>query len=95
MVRADLARRARLELPGWRVEGEEIVGRWRFPDFSAALGAAVKVGGLADRANHHPELRIAWGLLEVRLTTHSANALTERDLDLAAAIQAELDPPRA
>ncbi|HVN77251.1 MAG TPA: 4a-hydroxytetrahydrobiopterin dehydratase [Thermoanaerobaculaceae bacterium] len=95
MVEAGLLRRAAVELPAWRVEGEEIVGRWRFPDFSSALAAAVRVGGLAERADHHPELRVAWGLLEVRLTTHSANGLTARDLDLASAVQAALQPPSA
>jgi len=95
MVDPDLARRARLELPGWTLDGEEIVGRWRVPDFASALSAAVRVGALAERADHHPELRVAWGLLEVRLTTHKSKALTGRDLDLAAAIQSALQAPNA
>ncbi|MGD1147207.1 MAG: 4a-hydroxytetrahydrobiopterin dehydratase [Thermoanaerobaculaceae bacterium] len=94
MVDPDLARRAGVELPGWALEGEELVGRWRLPDFSSALAAAVRVGTLAERADHHPELRVAWGSLEVRLTTHKARTLTDRDLDLAAAIQSALHPPR-
>ena len=94
MVDAGLASRARLELPGWTLDGEEIVGRWRFPDFSSSLAAAVRVGGMAERVDHHPELRVAWGLLEVRLTTHKAKALTGRDIDLAVAIQAALQPPQ-
>jgi len=94
MVTPELAGRIRLELPAWRLEGEEIVGRWRFADFSSALSAAVAVGALADRADHHPEMRIAWGRLEVRLTTHSAKALTARDLDLAAATQRALGAPQ-
>ncbi|MBZ5588401.1 MAG: 4a-hydroxytetrahydrobiopterin dehydratase [Acidobacteriia bacterium] len=95
MVSPDLARRAGLELPGWTIEGEELVRRWRFPDFASALAAAVRVGALAERADHHPEMRVAWGLLEVRLTTHKVKALTGRDLDLAAAIQSALPPPNA
>ena len=95
MVDAGLARRVGLELPAWGLEGEEIVGRWRFSDFSSALAAAVRAGTLAERVDHHPELRVGWGFLEVRLTTHAVKALSERDLDLAAAIQAALGPPRA
>ncbi len=95
MVDQALADRARGTLPGWTLEGDEIVGRWRFPDFSAALAAAVHVGALAERADHHPEMRVTWGKLEVRLTTHSKRALTERDLDLASAIHAGLRPPDA
>jgi len=93
MVTAALAARARRELPGWTLEGEEIVGRWRFPAFSPALASAVRVGALAERADHHPELRVSWGALEVRLTTHATGTVTERDLDLAAAIAAELGEP--
>ncbi len=93
MVDPDLVRRVGVELPGWTLEGEELVGRWRLPDFSSALAAAVRVGALAERADHHPELRVAWGLLEVRLTTHKVKTLTHRDLDLAAAIQSALQPP--
>ncbi len=81
------------DLPGWRIEGEELVGRWRFPDFAAALAAAVRVGALAERTDHHPELSLGWGRLSVRLTTHSANALTEKDVDLATKIHLVLQPP--
>ena len=94
MVDREIASRAGLELPGWKLEGEELVGRWRLPDFSSALAAAVRVGTLAERADHHPELRVAWGHLEVRLTTHKVGTLTVRDLDLAAAVQSALQPPQ-
>lgn len=94
MVDGVLAARIAAELPAWTVAGEELVGRWRFPDFAAAIAAAVHVGALAERADHHPELRLGWGFLEVRLTTHSAGALTSRDADLAAAAQAVLGAPR-
>jgi 4a-hydroxytetrahydrobiopterin dehydratase len=83
------------ELPGWELDGEELVGRWRFADFAAALAAAVRVGALAERADHHPDMRIGWGKLEVRLTTHSAKALTLRDVELAGKISGALNPPKA
>jgi 4a-hydroxytetrahydrobiopterin dehydratase len=83
------------ELPGWGLEGEELVGQWRFADFAAALAAAVRVGALAERADHHPEMRVGWGKLEVRLTTHSAKALTVRDVELAGKISRALNPPKS
>jgi 4a-hydroxytetrahydrobiopterin dehydratase len=89
-----LRRRVSAELPGWTLDGEEIVGRWGFADFAAALAAAVRVGALAERADHHPEMRVGWGHLEVRLTTHSAKALTPRDVELAAKISGALTPPK-
>jgi 4a-hydroxytetrahydrobiopterin dehydratase len=95
MVDGALAARIAAELPAWRIVGEELVGRWKYPDFAAAIASAVHVGALAQRADHHPELRLGWGFLEVRLTTHSSGGLTARDADLAAAIQTALGSPRA
>ena len=83
------------ELSGWVLDGEELVGQWRFADFAAALAAAVRVGALAERADHHPDMRIGWGKLEVRLTTHSAKALTLRDVELAGKVSRALNPPNA
>ena len=81
------------ELPGWVLDGEYLVGQWRFADFAAALAAAVRVGALAERADHHPDMSIGWGKLEVRLTTHSAKALTLRDVELAGKVSRALNPP--
>lgn len=95
MVAKTLTKRVATELPGWRIKGEELVGAWPFPDFGSALAAAVRVGALAERANHHPDLRLGWGKLEVRLTTHSAGGLTTKDVDLAVKISGVLQPPTA
>ncbi len=95
MVDAALGRRVAAELPGWALEGEELVGRWRFKDFAAALAGAVRTGALAERADHHPEMRLSWGRLEVRLTTHSAKALTAKDVELAAKVSEALGSPAA
>ncbi len=95
MVDAALGKRVAAELPGWGVEGEELVGRWRFPDFAGALAAAVRAGALAERADHHPEIKLGWGKLEVRLTTHSAKALTVKDVDLATKVSQALGAPTA
>ena len=94
MVEDALRGRVATELAGWRLEGEQLVGRWRFADFGAALAAAVRVGSLAERADHHPEMQIGWGKLEVRLTTHSKKALTSRDVELGVKIQEALGPPQ-
>lgn len=93
MVNPRLTGRVAAELAGWRVERERLSARWAFPDFSSALAAAVRVGLLAERAGHHPDLELGWGYLGVGLTTHSAGGVTEKDLDLAAAIQGLLGAP--
>ena len=95
MVDAALLARIAGELQGWAVDGQELVGVWRFPDFAGALAAAVRVGAYAERADHHPELKVGWGRLEVRLSTHSAKALTGRDVDLAVKVHSALGAPQA
>ncbi|CTQ48914.1 4a-hydroxytetrahydrobiopterin dehydratase [Jannaschia donghaensis] len=75
------------DLPeGWTREGEEITRAFRFADFSEAWGFMSRVALLAERADHHPDWRNVWNLVEIRLTTHDAQGLTPKDLALAAAI---------
>ena len=71
---------------GWRREGSELVKSWSGPDFAAALAYVNAVGELAERAEHHPDIDIRWNKVTLRLSTHSAGAITQADLDLAAQI---------
>jgi 4a-hydroxytetrahydrobiopterin dehydratase len=49
------------------------------------------VGALAEAADHHPDIDIRWNAVTLRLSTHSAGGITEKDLALAAVIDAEVD----
>ena len=72
------------QLPeGWEREGEEIIRVFEFDSYLPGVGFASAVGGLAEDAWHHPEITITWGEVEVRLTTHDAGGITEKDIDLA------------
>lgn len=77
--------------PGWARETgphEAIAKRFTFPDFSAALGFVVRVGLLAEKRDHHPDVLLAWGKATLLWTTHDAGGITELDLELAAASDA-------
>lgn len=72
------------QLPdGWDREGEEIVRTYDFDSYLDGIGFASGAGGVAEEAWHHPEMTITWGEVEIRLTTHDAGGLTEKDMDLA------------
>jgi 4a-hydroxytetrahydrobiopterin dehydratase len=71
---------------GWTLEGGEITRTFEFDSYLGGVGFAAGVGGVAEDAFHHPELVITWRKVEVRLTTHDAGGVTEKDLDLAARI---------
>jgi 4a-hydroxytetrahydrobiopterin dehydratase len=68
----------------WTREGDAIVRDFKLSDFAAAMAFANAVAGLAEAANHHPDILIhGWNHVRLEFTTHSADGLTQNDLDLA------------
>jgi 4a-hydroxytetrahydrobiopterin dehydratase len=55
-----------------------------FRDFTAALAFVNRVGELAERENHHPDVEIHWNRVTLRWWTHVSDDVTERDYELAA-----------
>lgn len=74
--------------PGWTRDGNAIAKRYTFADFGSALAFAVRVGLLAEKRDHHPDILVAWGRATVLWTTHDAGGITQLDLDLAAGTDA-------
>ena len=70
-------------LPGWAVEGREIVKTYTFPTYLSGIKFVNSVAHQAEGMNHHPDLVVGWRKVTVRLTTHSAGGITELDLRLA------------
>lgn len=70
--------------PPWTIVGDELRRRYAFADFAAAAAFAASVAPLADADDHHPELIIGWGKVDVRLSTHDVDGLSARDFVLAA-----------
>lgn len=71
--------------PGWVREGDALARDFRFDDFAAALGFTVRVGMVAERRDHHPDITLGWGKARVVWTTHDAKGITALDLALAEA----------
>ncbi len=70
----------------WDRQGPELVKVHKGSGFRAALDYVNRVGDLAERADHHPDIDIRWDTVTLRLSTHSAGGITQADLDLARAI---------
>ena len=79
---------AALQGQDWTREGEELVKVSKRAGFAGALAYVNAVGTLATKADHHPDIDIRWDTVTLRLTTHSAGGLTQKDLDLAREIDA-------
>jgi 4a-hydroxytetrahydrobiopterin dehydratase len=72
-------------LQGWTlVEGRDAIRkRFVFADFNAAFGWMARVALVAEQMNHHPEWSNVYRTVDVVLSTHDANGLTQRDVELA------------
>ncbi len=75
-------------VPAWTRDGSQVTRRVQRADFRDALLYVCAVGYLAERANHHPDISIAWNKVTLTLSTHSAGGLTAGDFALARQIDA-------
>lgn len=95
---ADAAIRERLAaLPGWRYEGGMIRRTFKTDGWPTTLMLVNAIGFTAEAADHHPDLLVQWGSVQVSLATHSAGGITEKDFALATLIERtalwEAEPP--
>lgn len=72
----------------WRLSEAQdcLIRDFNLTNFEQALALANQIGQLAEKHHHHPNLKLGWGYLEVCLTTHDIQAISEKDLALAKAI---------
>ncbi len=71
------------ELADWRMLFDVLHARFRTEDFATALELVKKIGKAAEKADHHPDVDLAYGRVDIRLSSHDAGGVTERDVDLA------------
>ncbi len=86
-VRLDGAARVKAvqELPGWEnVDGRDAITKtYRFKNFRSAWGFMCEVALVAEKMDHHPEWNNVYGRVDIVLTTHSVNGLSDLDVMLA------------
>ena len=71
---------ARLEgLPEWELAGQALRRRFSFENFPQAVAFVVRLGFLAEAADHHPDILINYKRVTLTYTTHDAGGLTEKD----------------
>jgi 4a-hydroxytetrahydrobiopterin dehydratase len=73
------------QLEGWNaVDEHHLAKTYKFPDFVRALKFVNRVGEIAEKEWHHPDLYLAWGRVRIEIWTHKINGLTESDFVFAA-----------
>ncbi len=75
-------------LPKWSVQGGKLHREFKFKDFVRAFGFMSSVAILAEKRNHHPDWSNVYDRVTIDLHSHDVGGLSQRDFDLAAAIDA-------
>jgi 4a-hydroxytetrahydrobiopterin dehydratase len=75
----------------WKEENNRLHKTFLFKDFVEAFGFMAKVALIAEKMDHHPNWYNVYNRVEISLNTHDAgNIVTQKDRDLAQAIDALL-----
>src|SRR5262245_62179498 len=73
------------QIDGWTVvEAHHLEKQFKLKNFAEALDLVNRIGAIAEEQNHHPDILLAWGRVQVTIWTHKINGLTESDFIFAA-----------
>ena len=75
-------------LAGWHLEDGWLRRKFVTDGWPTTLLLVNAIGYLAEAAYHHPDLAVTWGKVWVKLKTHSAGGITDKDFALAKQIEA-------
>ena len=84
---SDIEARLKEELPHWYLEDGWIRRKYKTAGWKATLMVINTVGHLAEAAFHHPDLTASYAFVIVKLKTHSAKGVTNKDFELARKIE--------
>ncbi|HYE35146.1 4a-hydroxytetrahydrobiopterin dehydratase [Methylocaldum sp.] len=83
----EIEERLKQELPHWYYENGWIRRKFRTHGWKASLMVVNTVGHLAEAAWHHPDLTVSYAFVIVKLATHTAKGVTDKDFALAKKIE--------
>lgn len=69
----------------WQViDDHHLQKKFKLKNFAEALAFTNRIGAIAEAQNHHPDIYLAWGKVEITIWTHKIDGLTESDFVFAA-----------
>lgn len=86
----EIRERIAIELPHWYFEDGWLRRKYRTAGWKSTLMVVNTVGHLAEAAWHHPDLTVSYAFVIVKLVTHSAKGVTDKDFELARKIEETL-----
>lgn len=77
-----------IETPGWKLseDNTRISKLFSFPTFMDAIAFVTNIAAIAEKENHHPDIKISYRKVTVTFTTHAIHGLSENDFIMAAKI---------
>jgi 4a-hydroxytetrahydrobiopterin dehydratase len=85
---SDIQAKLERELPHWTLENGWIRRKYKTSGWKATLMVVNTIGHLAEAAWHHPDLTVSYAFVIVKLCTHDAKGITDKDFELATKIDA-------
>jgi 4a-hydroxytetrahydrobiopterin dehydratase len=78
-------------LAGWQLVDGALRRSVKFPSFLEGIEGVRRVAEAAESADHHPDIDIRWRTVTFTLVTHSEGGITDKDVQLAAQINEQID----
>mgnify|MGYP003648067634 FL=1 len=74
-------------LSGWALKDDMIQKSFIFADFKEAFSIMTHIAFECEKQNHHPNWEDVYNSLTIKLSTHDADGITQKDIDLAKSIE--------
>ncbi|MEK6933191.1 MAG: 4a-hydroxytetrahydrobiopterin dehydratase [Nanoarchaeota archaeon] len=74
------------QVKSWKIRNKHLYKEFKFKNFKESLKFVNKVGAIAEKEGHHPNIYFTWGKCNIELFTHAVKGLSENDFILAAKI---------
>lgn len=71
------------DLKEWRKINKKLEKNFKFKDFVEAFSFVTKIALIAEKMNHHPDIKITYNNVDIELTTHDINGISRNDVSLA------------
>ncbi|MDF0708632.1 4a-hydroxytetrahydrobiopterin dehydratase [Flagellimonas okinawensis] len=79
--------RALKEFPGWKLVNDMLEKSFTFNDFKEAFSVMTHIAFECEKQDHHPNWENVYNSLSIKLSTHDADGITQKDIDLAKSIE--------
>ena len=71
------------QLDSWKYENKAISKTFQFTSYLSGINFVNKIALLAEKMDHHPDIKIGWCKVDILLTTHDSGDVTKKDIELA------------